>query len=120
MGYEDRSRSRSPKRDGGKAKSGSGKSEGVAGRWNERGFGFIKPNDGGEDVFCHLSAIQDGNSLAEGAIVYFDKVTLRPISRSFAPRLFWRPFLVSTHKQTPLHELHIKYPPWYHLTRAGV
>ena len=53
MGYDDeRSRSRSPKRDSGRGggKSGSGKSEGVAGRWNERGFGFIKPNDGGEQI----------------------------------------------------------------------
>ncbi|GAX86656.1 hypothetical protein CEUSTIGMA_g14064.t1 [Chlamydomonas eustigma] len=73
MGYDDRSRSRSPRRDQGKSR-GSGKSEGVAGRWNERGFGFIKPNDGGDDVFCHVSAIQDGNCLAEGATVYFDKV----------------------------------------------
>jgi len=43
MGYDDRdrsrSRSRSPKRDS----RGSGKETGTAGRWNERGFGFIKP-----------------------------------------------------------------------------
>ena len=43
-----------------------GKLKGTAGRWNERGFGFIKPADGGEDLFCHVSGIQDGNMLREG------------------------------------------------------
>ena len=40
---------------------GGGRKTGVAGRWNSRGFGFIIPDHGGEDVFCHLSAITDGN-----------------------------------------------------------
>jgi len=39
-----------------------------------KGFGFIKQDDGGDDVFCHYSAIQaDGfRTLAEGQPVEFE------------------------------------------------
>src|SRR5512133_236682 len=36
-----------------------------------KGYGFIKP-ESGNDVFVHISAIQDGGSLDEGETVEFD------------------------------------------------
>jgi CspA family cold shock protein len=39
-----------------------------------KGFGFIKQDNGGDDVFCHYSAIQANGfrTLAEGQPVEFD------------------------------------------------
>ena len=43
---------------------------------NEKGFGFITPENGGKDVFVHHTAIQGEGykSLNEGDVVEFDVV----------------------------------------------
>jgi CspA family cold shock protein len=49
-------------------------------RWNgqvlngERGYGFIKPDDGGRDVFVHITAVERAGlkSLNEGQRISFD------------------------------------------------
>merc|ERR1711865_1312083 len=53
--------------------NGSGETSGTVTNWNsERGFGFITPADGSEDIFCHVNNIEDGNALEVGSEVTFD------------------------------------------------
>ena len=45
----------------------------------QKGFGFIQPNDGGQDVFVHISAVERAGmrSLNEGQTVRYESVTER-------------------------------------------
>lgn len=44
-----------------------------------KGYGFIQPDNGGKDVFVHISAVERAgfSSLAEGAKVSYDVVNNR-------------------------------------------
>jgi CspA family cold shock protein len=41
---------------------------------DQKGFGFIQPNEGGEDVFVHISAVEKAGmrTLREGQTLTFD------------------------------------------------
>ena len=40
---------------------GGPRKTGVCIAWNHKGFGFIRPDDGGgDDLFCHATQIRDG------------------------------------------------------------
>lgn len=41
---------------------------------SEKGYGFIKPDDGGTDIFVHVSAVTRSglSTLSEGQMVNFD------------------------------------------------
>ena len=46
---------------------------------SQRGFGFIQPDDGGKDVFVHISAVERAGmrSLNEGQKLKYDVVSER-------------------------------------------
>ena len=50
----------------------------------DKGFGFIAPDAGGDDVFVHVSALQYGDVLKEGQSVSYDLGQDRKSGRSRA------------------------------------
>ncbi len=72
------SRTKSRSRGKGQAQGNKKKSRatGVV-KWfdDTKGFGFITPDNGDNDCFVHRSAIQGGNSVAEGKRVEFNVIT---------------------------------------------
>ncbi len=56
---------------------------------SQKGFGFIQPEDGGKDVFVHISAVERAgmNTLNEGQRISFDVVADRRTGKSSADNL---------------------------------
>ncbi len=56
---------------------------------NQKGFGFIQPEAGGNDVFVHISAVERAGmgTLNEGQKVSFDIVADRRTGKSAAENL---------------------------------
>jgi CspA family cold shock protein len=56
---------------------------------NQKGFGFIQPDDGQKDVFVHISAVERAglSTLNEGQKVSFDIVADRRSGKSSADNL---------------------------------
>jgi cold shock protein len=56
---------------------------------SQKGFGFIQPEDGGKDVFVHISAVERAGlgTLNEGQKVSFDVVDDRRTGKSSADNL---------------------------------
>jgi len=56
---------------------------------DQKGFGFIQPDDGGKDVFGHISAVERAGmrALKEGQKIAFDVVADRRTGKSSADNL---------------------------------
>ena len=56
---------------------------------NQKGFGFIQPANGGQDIFVHISAVERAgmSTLNEGQNVSFDIVADRRSGKSAAENL---------------------------------
>ena len=56
---------------------------------SQKGFGFIAPDGGGNDVFVHISAVEQAglSTLNEGQNVSFDLVADRRTGKSAAQNL---------------------------------
>ena len=55
----------------------------------QKGFGFIQPDDGGQDVFVHISAVERAglSNLNEGQKISFEVVADRRTGKSSAQNL---------------------------------
>jgi CspA family cold shock protein len=56
---------------------------------SQKGYGFIQPDEGGNDVFVHISAVERAglNGLNEGQKISFDVVADRRSGKSSADNL---------------------------------
>ena len=56
---------------------------------SQKGFGFIQPDDGGKDVFVHISAVEQAGmrGLDEGQKISYDIIEDRRSGKSSAGKL---------------------------------
>ena len=56
---------------------------------SQKGFGFIQPDDGGKDVFVHISAVERAgmHNLNEGQKISYDVVADQQTGKSSAENL---------------------------------
>ena len=56
---------------------------------SQKGFGFIQPDDGGKDVFVHISAVERAgmHSLNEGQKISYEVIADRRTGKSSADNL---------------------------------
>jgi CspA family cold shock protein len=56
---------------------------------DQKGYGFVQPNDGSKDVFVHISAVEGAGlrTLKEGQKVSFEIVTDKRTGKSSAGNL---------------------------------
>jgi CspA family cold shock protein len=56
---------------------------------DQKGFGFVQPDDGSKDVFVHISAVESAGlrSLKEGQKISFEIVTDKRTGKSSAGNL---------------------------------
>jgi CspA family cold shock protein len=59
-----------------------------------KGFGFIQPDNGGKDVFVHISAVEKAglNNLNEGAKVNYEEMANRGKTSAENLRVGWEAF----------------------------
>jgi cold shock protein len=55
----------------------------------QKGFGFIQPDDGGKDIFVHISAVEQAGlkGLKDGQKIVFELVTDKKTGRTSAGNL---------------------------------
>ena len=66
----------------------AGMSQGQVKAWfDDKGFGFVTPAEGGDDLFVHRHALEDGQVLVPGATVMYESAWDMQNSRDAVTRL---------------------------------
>ena len=92
QGFDRHDRSPAPQRGGAgpQSREAAGSGSGVVKWFNtSKGFGFIQPNDGGGDVFVHISAVERAGlrGLQDGQAISYDLEQDRRTGKSSATNL---------------------------------